>query len=115
MTAVDISKNVQKEPWFLEINPNGRIPALTDKFADGTTIRLFESGSILQYLVDRYDTEHKVSYPQGSKEYFEVNNWVGLPSSPSSPGEVRTLTDCVALLADGRSGAHARPSQPLFP
>ncbi|EFX01446.1 zinc knuckle transcription factor splicing factor msl5 [Grosmannia clavigera kw1407] len=76
VTAVDISKNVQKEPWFLAINPNGRIPAMTDKFTDGSIIRLFESGSILQYLVDRYDTEHKVSYPQGSKEYYEVNNWL---------------------------------------
>lgn len=53
-----------------------QIPALTDKFTDGSTIRLFESGSILQYLVDRYDPDHKVSYPFGSKEYYEMNNWV---------------------------------------
>lgn len=75
-TAIDISKNTQKEPWFLEINPNGRIPALTDTFEDGKSIRLFESGSIMQYLVDRYDKDHKVSYPYGSREYWEVNNWV---------------------------------------
>lgn len=73
---VDISKNTQKEPWFLEINPNGRIPALTDTFTDGEKIRLFESGSIQQYLVDRYDTEHKISYPRGTREFYEVNNWV---------------------------------------
>lgn len=30
----------------------------------------------MQYLVDRYDTEHKVSYPRGTREYWEVNNWV---------------------------------------
>lgn len=76
MTKIDLSKNTQKEPWFLEINPNGRIPALTDTLEDGTPIRLFESGSIMQYLVDRYDTEHKVSYPHGTKDYYEVNNWV---------------------------------------
>lgn len=104
MTAIDLGKNTQKvcqtrprqrtpretppdrrqadpaqEPWFLEINPNGRIPALTDTFTDGAPIRLFESGSIMQYLVDRYDTEHKVSYPHGSREYWEVNNWVCVP------------------------------------
>ncbi len=76
VTAVDIMKNTQKEPWFLEINPNGRIPALTDTFTDGKPIRLFESASIMQYLVERYDTEHKVSYPRGSREDWEVNNWV---------------------------------------
>ncbi|KAJ4388821.1 Glutathione S-transferase 2 [Gnomoniopsis smithogilvyi] len=73
---LDFSKNEQKEDWFLEINPNGRIPALTDKFTDGSTIRLFESGSIMQYLVDKYDPDHKVSYPFGSKEYYETNNWL---------------------------------------
>lgn len=74
---IDIQKNVQKEQWFLDINPNGRIPALTDTFSDGRTIRLFESGSIMQYLVEQYDQEeHKISYPAGSRETYEVNNWL---------------------------------------
>jgi len=76
VTKIDISKNTQKEPWFLEINPNGRIPALTDTFTDGKTIRLFESGSIMQYLAERYDTDYKISYPKGTREYYEVNNWL---------------------------------------
>ena len=54
VTKLDISKNTQKEPWFLEINPNGRIPALTDTFEDGSPIRLFESGSIQQYVCYGY-------------------------------------------------------------
>ena len=74
---IDISTNTQKEPWFLEINPNGRIPALTDDFSDGKSIRLFESGSIMQYLVEQYDKDHKISYPAGSRESYEVNNWIG--------------------------------------
>lgn len=73
---VDIRKNIQKEPWFLEINPNGRIPALTDTFTDGKTIRLFESGSVMQYLVEQYDKDRLISYPQGSRESYEVNNWL---------------------------------------
>ncbi|MCJ1387701.1 hypothetical protein MMC18_000544 [Xylographa bjoerkii] len=73
---IDMAKNTQKEPWFLEINPNGRIPALTDTFSDGQQIRLFESGSIMQYLIEQYDTKHLISYPKGSRLSYEVNNWL---------------------------------------
>ncbi|KAI1486869.1 glutathione S-transferase GstA [Biscogniauxia mediterranea] len=76
VNTLDFSSNAQKEPWFLAINPNGRIPALTDTFTDGKPIRVFESGAIMQYLVDRYDKDHKVSYPFGSREYYEVNSWL---------------------------------------
>ena len=82
---INISTNVQKEPWFLEINPNGRIPALTDTFADGNMIRLFESGSILQYLVEQYDKDYKISYPQGSREAYEVNSWVFFQNAGLGP------------------------------
>ncbi|KAK0768788.1 Glutathione S-transferase 2 [Friedmanniomyces endolithicus] len=65
-----------QEQWFLDINPNGRIPALTDKFTDGKLIRLFESGAIMQYLVERYDSEHKISFAKGSREHIEMTNWL---------------------------------------
>ena len=73
---VDISTNRQKEPEFLAINPNGRIPAITDTFDDGKPIHIFEGGSILQYLVDRYDPDHKLSFPKGSREAWEANNFL---------------------------------------
>ena len=95
MVPVDLPAIQYKEPWFLAINPNGRIPALTDILPDGTPIPLFESGSIQQYLVDRYDTEYKISYPRGSKQYYETNNWVLrystyslLPASPIKPPQI---------------------------
>ncbi|OBT71344.1 hypothetical protein VF21_09762 [Pseudogymnoascus sp. 05NY08] len=75
-THVALGKMEQKTDSFLAINPNGRIPALTDKFTDGKTINLFESGSIQQYLVDEYDKDHKISYPKGTREYYETNNWL---------------------------------------
>ncbi|KAK7531558.1 glutathione S-transferase GstA [Phyllosticta citribraziliensis] len=82
---IDISKNTQKEPWFLAINPNGRIPALTDAFSDGQKIRLFESGSIMQYLVSQYDKDHKISYPEGTREYYETNNWLFFQNAGVGP------------------------------
>lgn len=83
---MEISKNTQKEPWFLAINPNGRIPALTDAaFTDGQPIHLFESGSIMQYLVERYDSEYKISFPRGSREAFEVNNWLFFQNAGVGP------------------------------
>jgi len=76
VTGIEMSKNTQKEDWFLEINPNGRIPAITDTFSDGQSIRVFESGSIMQYLVERYDKDHKISFPAGSREQVEMVSWM---------------------------------------
>ncbi|KAI0975612.1 glutathione S-transferase [Xylaria arbuscula] len=73
---INIFEHEQKEPWFLEINPNGRIPALTDKLEDGQEVNIFESGAILLYIVAKYDKDHKISYPVGSKEYWETVSWL---------------------------------------
>lgn len=74
------------QSWFLAINPNGRIPALTDTHPDGQPIRLFESGSILQYLVERYDTPaHRISYPPGTREAYEVTNWLFFQNAGVGP------------------------------
>ncbi|HEY1042513.1 MAG TPA: glutathione S-transferase N-terminal domain-containing protein [Telluria sp.] len=49
--ALELSTNVQKEPWFLAINPNGRIPAIVDRAEDNFAV--FESGAILMYLAEK--------------------------------------------------------------
>jgi glutathione S-transferase len=58
---------------------------MTDTFTDGQTINLFESGSIMQYLVDRYDTEYKISFPKGTREWYEMNNWLFFQNAGVGP------------------------------
>jgi glutathione S-transferase len=48
---IELGKGVQKEPWFLEINPNGRIPAIVDR-GEGD-LAVFESGAIMIYLAEK--------------------------------------------------------------
>ena len=49
-----------KAEWFTAINPNGRVPAIVDP---NTGLTLWESGAIVEYLVETYDKEGKLTVP----------------------------------------------------
>ncbi|KAH8808437.1 glutathione S-transferase [Xylogone sp. PMI_703] len=58
--AINISQNVQKDPWYIKINPNGRIPAIVDH--DRNHFPVFEGAAILTYLTRHYDPEKKFTF-----------------------------------------------------
>ncbi|KAF9075908.1 glutathione S-transferase [Rhodocollybia butyracea] len=72
--AIDMANDEQKEPWFIKLNPNGRIPVLVDQSRDNFTI--FETAAILLYLQQHYDTENKFGWDPKTDEYSETLQWI---------------------------------------
>lgn len=69
-----------KEP-VVSITPNGRMPAFVDP---NTGIKLWESGAIIEYLLDHYDRESRLSYTSFPERY-EQNCWKHFQMSGQGP------------------------------
>ncbi|KAF8889186.1 glutathione S-transferase [Gymnopilus junonius] len=65
--------NYVKAPWFLAVNPNGRLPAVTVR-----GFRVFETSAILCYLAEVYDVRREFSFDPGreGREYGEMMQWL---------------------------------------
>ena len=76
MHRIDISTNVQKEPWFIKLNPNGRIPTITDRARNNFNV--FESAAILLYLNQHYDKENRFGFDRDTQpdDYSEMLQWI---------------------------------------
>ncbi|AFT97086.1 glutathione S-transferase [Alteromonas sp. 07-89-2] len=68
--AVNLTKGEQKTPEFLAMNPNGRIPVIVDREADGHIV--FESGAIMIYLAEKSG----MFLPTDAKRKSQVLQWV---------------------------------------
>lgn len=66
---INIGEGDQFSSGFVELNPNSKIPALLDSTAD---TRVFESGSILMYLAEKFDA----FLPKDLKKRTETLNWL---------------------------------------
>ncbi|MDG2087308.1 MAG: glutathione S-transferase N-terminal domain-containing protein [Arenicellaceae bacterium] len=68
--AIQMGELEQKEDWYLELNPNGRIPTIVDQDNDGFVV--FESGAILLYLAERTG----LLIPADEKKRSQVVQWL---------------------------------------
>ena len=69
--TISISKGEQFGSGFVAINPNSKIPALLD-LSGPEPVRLFESGSILIHLAERFGA----FLPASGAQRTEVLNWL---------------------------------------
>lgn len=68
---IEIGKGDQFGSGFVEVNPNSKIPALLD-LTGPAPLRLFESGSILIHLAEKFGA----FLPASGPERTEVLNWL---------------------------------------
>ena len=70
---INIMKGDQFTSGFVDINPNSKIPAMIDRDGpEGKPIRIFESGSILLYLAEKYGK----LIPSDPSAKVECMNWL---------------------------------------
>ncbi|KAH8930415.1 glutathione S-transferase [Atractiella rhizophila] len=67
---LDFKNGEHKGPEYTKLNPNGRVPTLVDHKNNDFTI--WESGAIILYLVDKYDTERKFSAATPEEKFIEL-------------------------------------------
>ncbi|KAI0147070.1 glutathione S-transferase [Xylariaceae sp. FL1272] len=71
-----------KKPDYLAVNPNGRLPAIYDP---NTGLTLWESGAIIEYLIETYDKKNTISFPKGSNEDYLCKQWLYYQASGQGP------------------------------
>ncbi|KAK7751510.1 hypothetical protein SLS62_006597 [Diatrype stigma] len=84
----DVPISDAKTPAYLAVNPNGRLPAIIDPnhHEQGRDLVLWESGAIIEYLVERYDAEHhKISFAPGSAEAQHARQWLFFQATGQGP------------------------------
>ncbi|MEX2205695.1 MAG: glutathione S-transferase family protein [Myxococcota bacterium] len=93
-----------KQPEYLAINPNGRIPALVDG-----DVTLFESMAINLYLAKKYDT--RGLYPKSAADEARAIQWSFWGMTETEQALLQVLMNRVFLPAPQRDEAAAKAGE----
>ncbi|KAM3482415.1 hypothetical protein MY8738_003951 [Beauveria namnaoensis] len=66
---------------YISLNPNGKLPAIQDP---NHSIELFESGAIIEYLIEQYDKDGKLSH-ESLQDKSLARAWLHLQMSAQAP------------------------------
>jgi len=79
---VDVMAGAQFDAAFMRLNPNARVPAITDDDGqDGHSQTIFESGAILLYLADKTGR----FLPRGAAARYDAIQWLMMQMSSIGP------------------------------
>ena len=78
---ISIPLGVNKQPWYLELSPCGRIPCIIDH--DNGDFAVFETQAIVQYLARTYDKEHKFLFTE-PKDIAQADMWLAFAAGELS-------------------------------
>ena len=73
--------DLKKDDFLSKKSPNGRVPVIEDP---NTGITLWESGAILEYLIDQYDKEGKFTIKSTPEKYY-LQQWLHFQVSGQGP------------------------------
>ncbi|APE29547.1 glutathione S-transferase [Halomonas aestuarii] len=93
-----------------EVHPLGKSPVITDGARGGQVVA--ESGAILEYLIERFDTQHRLVPPAGSEARERYRFWLHHAEGSAMPPLVMRLV--FASLGRPPVPALARPVGRLF-
>lgn len=97
--SINVPQAQCKEPWFLAINPNGRVPAIDDE-----GFQLWESVAILQYLAKKSGSP---LYPDSLEGEARMLQWAMFTMLDLEPPMVAVLRNRVVLPPEQRDESKA--------
>ena len=81
---VDLTRQEQREPAFLALNPFGQVPVIDDN-----GFVLADSNAILVYLAKRYDAGHDW-LPEDAVMAARTQRWLSVAAGPLAAGPARS-------------------------